>query len=374
MKGSARESVEHCAVIGKESGVTLQQLRERIPAHCFERSALRSSVYVLRDLLCAGLLWYFVAPLIDSVSAVSLRVSLWLLFAAVQGTILTGVWVVAHECGHGAFSESDRINNAVGLLLHSLLLVPFYSWKFTHAAHHGSTNHIKKDQVFVPDTAAKARAYSGYLELLEDTPILNFALFVRMFLLGWPFYLICNVYSNDVQQPASHFVPSSPIFTKEQRRYVTLSNYALLAVLGLFSVYIRSFGFAHFVTRYLLPYLVVNFWLVFYTFLQHTDEKVPHYSEKEWTYLRGALATIDRPYHAFDFFHHEIGTSHVMHHLFSRIPHYHAAEATRAVLPLLGKHYVYDPTNIFVAAWRNFCNCKFVDGEDVLWFRRSFRS
>lgn len=30
-----------------------------------------------------------------------------------------GVWVIAHECGHQAFSESKQLNNAVGWVLHS---------------------------------------------------------------------------------------------------------------------------------------------------------------------------------------------------------------------------------------------------------------
>lgn len=34
----------------------------------------------------------------------------------------------AHECGHQAFSESQAVNDAVGLILHSCLLVPYYSW------------------------------------------------------------------------------------------------------------------------------------------------------------------------------------------------------------------------------------------------------
>ena len=40
----------------------------------------------------------------------------------------TGVWVIAHECGHQAFSKWQSVNDAVGLVLHSALLVPYYSW------------------------------------------------------------------------------------------------------------------------------------------------------------------------------------------------------------------------------------------------------
>lgn len=154
----------------------------------------------------------------------------------------------------------------------------------------------------------------------------------------------------------------------------------MVGMLGLLSIYINRWGFAHFASRYLGPYLVVNFWLIFYTFMQHTDMALPHYDDSEWTFVRGALATIDRPYHAFDFFHHEIGTSHVLHHFFSRIPHYYAGEASRAIQPLLGQYYMYSPKNVFAAFWEQYRDCKFVDSDSkastpgVLWFERSFRS
>jgi omega-6 fatty acid desaturase (delta-12 desaturase) len=38
----------------------------------------------------------------------------------------------------------------------------------------------------------------------------------------------------------------------------------------------------------------VNHWLVLITFLQHTDPLLPHYRASEFTFTRGALATLDR--------------------------------------------------------------------------------
>ena len=43
--------------------------------------------------------------------------------------------------------------------------------------------------------------------------------------------------------------------------------------------------------------------------------------------MRGGLSTIDRDYGMFNKIHHDIGT-HVVHHLFPQIPHYHLTEAT----------------------------------------------
>ena len=45
-----------------------------------------------------------------------------------QGAVCTGVWVIAHECGHQSFSRWQSVNDAVGLVMHTALLVPYYSW------------------------------------------------------------------------------------------------------------------------------------------------------------------------------------------------------------------------------------------------------
>lgn len=33
------------------------------------------------------------------------------------------------------------------MVLHSLLLVPYHSWRFSHSRHHKATGHMTKDQV-----------------------------------------------------------------------------------------------------------------------------------------------------------------------------------------------------------------------------------
>jgi len=60
---------------------------------------------------------------------------------------------------------------------------------------------------------------------------------------------------------------------------------------------------------------------VLYTWLQHTDVDVPHYEGENWSFLKGAFMSIDRPYGPlFDFLHHRIGSTHVVHHIDCTIP------------------------------------------------------
>ena len=53
---------------------------------------------------------------------------LWLLYGVITGTVAMGCWVIAHECGHHAFHPNRCIEGVVGFVLHSILLVPYYSW------------------------------------------------------------------------------------------------------------------------------------------------------------------------------------------------------------------------------------------------------
>ena len=50
------------------------------------------------------------------------------------------------------FSDYQNINDFIGWILHSYLIVPYFSWKFSHAKHHKATGHLTKDMVFIPYT------------------------------------------------------------------------------------------------------------------------------------------------------------------------------------------------------------------------------
>lgn len=119
---------------------TIGTLRKAIPAHCFERSALRSLAYVGVDLILIALMYkattYFSAAPWPIEAFV-----LWPLYWFFQGAVATGVWVIAHECGHQAFSASRLINDVTGFVLHSALLVPYFSWKHSHRRHHSNVRH-----------------------------------------------------------------------------------------------------------------------------------------------------------------------------------------------------------------------------------------
>ena len=299
----------------------------------------------------------------------------WAAYAFFQGAALTGWWVLAHECGHGGFSNSTALNDAVGWVLHSALLVPYFSWQYSHAKHHSKTNHLMDGETHNPNSKSDVTE-SGYLTLcgaIGEEGFAGFQLFTHL-LLGWPLYLLINASGarrkydgSPLKGVADHFRPSSELFPPSWKFRIALSSLGIaLAGLGI-GASTLAFGGKAVALFYWGPYLWVNFWLVLYTWLQHTSPDVPHYGDDEWTWVRGALCTIDRPYAElggfFDWMHHHIGSTHVAHHLFSNMPCYHAVEATQHVKAFLEpkRLYNYDGSTTIEAMWHASKTCHYVD-------------
>jgi fatty acid desaturase len=72
----------------------------------------------------------------------------------------------------------------------------------------------------------------------------------------------------------------------------------------------------------LLPLMPMWWWC---RYLQHTATYIPHYRAAEFSWLRGALSTVDRTFGwPIDQILHHITDTHVVHHLFHTMPFYHA--------------------------------------------------
>ena len=350
---------------------TVKDLRRAIPPECFVRSLPKSLAYLCADLAIVTALFLFALRGIPRLVALlpptppqparfALQATLWLAYWFFQGAHCTGLWVTAHECGHGAFSDYQQLNDLVGFLLHTAMLVPYYSWKHSHRRHHSNTGSIERDEVFVPALSAEERPlwHAAWYRLGHLT-------FQQV--LGWPSYLLFNASGREYSGPAwvSHFNPLSPIFSPRERIEVGVSAAGVAAAAWtLWSVAHGSAGWLPVVQLYLVPYFIVNFWLVMITYLQHTHPSLPHYRETDWDWVRGALSTVDRSYGPYlDAAFHHIADTHVAHHLFSGMPHYHAEKATKALKEVLGEYYQYDGRNVFRAMWEDTLDCCYVSGE-----------
>jgi omega-6 fatty acid desaturase / acyl-lipid omega-6 desaturase (Delta-12 desaturase) len=55
----------------------------------------------------------------NALAYTALRVVVWAFYTFFAGLFGTGIWVIGHECGHQAFSESKTVNSVAGWILHS---------------------------------------------------------------------------------------------------------------------------------------------------------------------------------------------------------------------------------------------------------------
>ena len=248
----------------------INTLRRAIPKHCFEPSAPRSLWYLLRDVVTIGALGWAAVTYIPTIDNAALRTVAWIVYGYVQGLIGTGLWILGHEGGHGAFSKYQKLNDAVGFFAHSALMVPYYSWKFSHHRHHMYTGNMEKDMAFVPATRADymRKKASAMAEFLEDTPAYQFITLIFHQLFAWITYLLFNISSGkqSTQKKAglfgqSHFDPTSAVFRPSEAPYIVLSDIGL-AITATSLYYLSGVvGVQNVFLLYLQPYVWVHQWL-----------------------------------------------------------------------------------------------------------------
>ena len=292
---------------------------------------------------------------------------LWLLYGIVTGTIAMGCWVIAHECGHHAFHPNRRIEAAIGFVLHSALLVPYYSWAHSHSVHHAHCNHLERGETHVPPraTSPQGKITEQLKEKLHPLVFSTISLFNHL-VIGWPLYLFLGVTGGeDYNSPTSHFWNKTHsakgkrnLFPGTFQKWMVRSNLGLAAMLILLVVASIQFSWLRIFCLYGLPYVVINMWLITYTWLQHTDLDIPHFSNETWSWAKGTLQTVDRPYGPIlNFLHHGIGSTHVCHHINSSIPHYNAWRGTALLRERFPDLVRFDPTPIHQALWRVATSC-----------------
>ncbi|KAJ7535469.1 hypothetical protein O6H91_12G035300 [Diphasiastrum complanatum] len=296
---------------------TLADIRAAIPKHCWEKNTWKSMSYVARDV-----------AIVLGLAAAATHVNSWFLWPVywlVQGTMFWALFVLGHDCGHGSFSQKKKINSLIGHLTHSSILVPYHGWRISHRTHHQNHGHVENDESWHP-VSEKVFKSMDYLA--------RFGRFkLPWAMLAYPIYL----WGRSPGKQGSHYDPGSPLFVPSERKDVITSTVCWGAMVALLAGLTVAAGPVWMFKLYFMPYWINVIWLDLVTYLHHHgyEKKVPWYRGKEWNYMRGGLSTIDRDYGLFNNIHHDIGT-HVVHHLFPQIPHYHLIEATEAVKPILG--------------------------------------
>ncbi|KAK9835841.1 hypothetical protein WJX74_009196 [Apatococcus lobatus] len=340
---------------------TLNDVRNAIPKHLWQKSTWRSFAHLAWDL-----------GVVAALAVGATRIDSWAVWPAywlAQGTMFWALFVVGHDCGHQSFSNNKRLNDFVGNLVHSSILVPYHGWRVSHRTHHSNHGHVENDESWHPTTH---KLYSQ----MDPLARLGRLLF-PLPLFAYPFYL----WQRSPGKKGSHYDPESDLFVPGEGPLVRTSNKFMQGMLIILGLCTLTLGPVAMFNLYFMPYWINVVWLDIVTYLHHhgaedPNEKVPWYRGQEWSYLRGGLSTLDRDYGIFNWIHHDIGT-HVVHHLFPQIPHYNLTEATKAAKPVFGDYY-REPTkskgpipfHLLEPLKRSFAQDHYVDNTgDVVYYK-----
>ena len=214
-----------------------------------------------------------------------LTLPFWTAYSAVTGTVAMGLWVLAHECGHGAFSKDIRVRDTVGYVIHSLLLVPYYSWQRSHAVHHKFTNHMELGETHVPEPiVSKSEGSYALREKIVD--VLGADVGIKVWgglqgvlhlIVGWPAYLLIGATGGPARGVTNHYLPNpltepsmpkKELFPGNWKEKVLQSDIGIAVVVEALGAWTLCNGLPQVMALYGGPLIVINAWLVLYTWLQ----------------------------------------------------------------------------------------------------------
>ena len=245
------------------------------------------------------------------------RGHLWLyaLLILPSAGFLLRLFMVQHDCGHGAFFPSRRSNDWVGRVIGVLTLTPYDYWRRTHAAHHAGAGNLDRRGIGDIDTltVSEYQALSRWGRLryrLYRHPLIMFGL--------GPFYLFFMQYR----------LPFGLMRAGWQPWVSTMLTNAAIASLA--AVVIWMVGIGTFLLIYVPVTLLAGSIGVWLFYVQHQFEDTAWSSGRNWIAQEAGLhgsSHYDLP-GVLRWFTANIGVHHV-HHLASRIPFYRLPEVMR---------------------------------------------
>jgi len=240
----------------------------------------------------------------------SLDVGYWLtlLLAIPAAGFMVRLFIIQHDCGHGAFFRHRAANSWVGRVLGVLTLTPFDYWKRNHALHHATSGNLDRRGIGDIDTLTveeyRSRPWLGRMlyRLYRSPPV--------MFVIG-PAYMFLLQHRLPLHQMRDGWRPW--ISTMATNAAIVLVVAVLMWLLGW-----RPVVMVH------LPIMLLSASMgVWLFYVQHQFEDTAWARGTNWSHYDAALAGssfYDLPA-PLRWITGNIGIHHV-HHLNSRIPYY----------------------------------------------------
>jgi omega-6 fatty acid desaturase (delta-12 desaturase) len=244
----------------------------------------------------------------------SLQLSYWvtLLLAIPTAGLLVRTFVLMHDCSHGSFFASRRLNETVGFLTGVLTLTPFARWRHDHAMHHASSGDLdRRGHGDVPTLTVD--------EYLARTPFarLRYRLFRHpfvMIMLGPILVVMSQRFPRKKTRPRS-----------AESRSVVSTNLAALGVVVALGLWVGFLPVAAVFLPVMYLAALAGVWLFY---VQHQFENTYWRAHGEWDFARAAIegSSFFKLPQPLRWLTASIGLHHV-HHLGPRIPNYRLQRA-----------------------------------------------
>jgi len=253
--------------------------------------------------------------------ALSISVFLSLAFSVVGAMFLVRMFLIQHDCGHGAFFKNREVNNWLGRAIGVLTLTPYDVWKHSHAIHHSGSGNLDKrgtGDIFTY-TVNEYKALSPLAKLRYRA----YRHPITLFVIG-PFYTF-------------HLQQRLPVgFMKDGWRFWVSSMGTNVAMALMAAGLIYLMGLSAFLWVYLPMTILASSIGVWLFYVQHQFEEAHWDQPEDWDLHEAALHgsshyVLPQPLRWLTA---NIGVHHI-HHLYSRIPYYRLYD-------VLGEHPALD--------------------------------
>lgn len=289
-----------------------------MPGMPLDRRSLAAAVAPFEVPSLRRSLWQFGSTFVGYVALnalmyVLVRHSAWMavMIAVPAAGFLVRLFIIQHDCGHGSFFGSRRLNDGFGRACSLFTFTPYAFWRRQHANHHASFTNLDRresgiDLYSTCATVAEYRALPQPRRLLYR--VLRHPIVTQVLL---PPVVFVLVYRLSFDAPKSW---------RRERLSVLATNIALGATLTVLAV---IFGL-HRVALVQLPIIAVGSIIGVWLFsVQHRFEDAVWRRQEGWSHIRASLEGCSylRLPAILQWFTGNIGFHHV-HHLSARIPNY----------------------------------------------------
>jgi acyl-lipid omega-6 desaturase (Delta-12 desaturase) len=238
----------------------------------------------------------------------TIEISYWLtlLLSVLAAGFMVRIFIIFHDCGHGSFFKSKRLNTIVGIITGLIVFTPYHKWHHDHKIHHQTVGNLDKRGIGDVKTLTVEeyskltrwqklgyRFYRNPFFLFGIAPILLFTIQLRF---------------------------TNRNMTAREKLYVHLTSLSLVAAIVILSMVI---GWKTYLLIQLPVLYIATAHGVWLFYVQHQYRHVKWTETEEWDYKTIALngSSLFKLPALLNWFTGSIGYHHI-HHLSPLIPNY----------------------------------------------------